>query len=273
MNPPPLSKSLLQSMLVFTIALFLPPSAVCFAQEQNGTSLENPKQALSAGASTTPQPETEKKTELTVRLGNESNQNDGAFGPFTYGLRGRHSFENKLSIEAGYVRLHEPGTPKQNSFLDEAQLTVRLPEHQFMNSGFVIDATVWKNRTIDMYTNLVGLEMTKTGTVSLNAGLYAGSATREEVRGNFVGGQVGVSGTLGPVELALSHLAGRIDSGSYQKSSLEIATNLDFIPRVPVTLTFGVDDRYFDFGGPRPSSDRSDTFIYVTGLELHLEEL
>ena len=48
---------------------------------------------------------------LTIRLANESNKPDGVFGPTTYGIRASHSFENEVTIEAAFMRLHEPGSP------------------------------------------------------------------------------------------------------------------------------------------------------------------
>lgn len=68
----------------------------------------------------------EARSEVLLRLGNESNPVDGVFGPFTYGLRGGHRFDSGYAVEAGYIRMHEPGTPSVRSVLDEAQMTLKM---------------------------------------------------------------------------------------------------------------------------------------------------
>lgn len=226
-------------------------------------------QPTSEGAATTPNEEAQKRNELVVRLGNESNPPDGVFGPFTYGLRGSHQFENELAVEAGYIRMHEPHTPTFESVLDEAQATVRFPEYR----SFTVDAIAWKNRMIDMYTNLLGIEVTRKGEISLSLGGFAGTATREDESGRFRGLQLGASLPLGSVELSTACLFGKIDEGSYRKCGIEGGMELRETSSLPLTVTAAIEERYFDFGNGRSVSEARDEFIFIAGLEIHLERI
>lgn len=216
--------------------------------------------------------ETSPQSELILRIGNESNPVDGVFGPLTYGLLGSHTFENQFTIEATYIRLHEPGTPTFVSVLDEAQLTFKTPETQILYGPMVVGVTAWKNRMIDMYTNLGGLEFTRSGKFSLLLGLYLGTATREDISKRFTGGQIGVSTTLGPTQVSASYMPGMIEDGSYRKIALEASTDVFKSKKMPLSLTFSLEDRYFDFGNGGPQSDPKDEFIFVTAAEIHLGE-
>jgi hypothetical protein len=226
-------------------------------------------QPTSEGVATTPNEETQKRNELVVRLGNESNPPDGVFGPFTYGLRGSHQFENEFAVEAGYIRMHEPHTPALESVLDEAQATVRFPEYH----SFTVDATAWKNRTIDMYTNLLGVEITRKGEVSFSLGAYVGTAMREDESGRFRGVQLGASAPLGSVDISAACLLGKIDEGSYRKCGIEGGLELRESSSLPLTVTAAIEKRYFDFGNGRSVSDARDEFIFIAGLEIHLEKI
>jgi hypothetical protein len=224
---------------------------------------------ISEGATTTPSERTGAESELVLRMGNESNGVDGAFGPFTYGARGSHKFESDYAIEAGFVRLHEPGALTFASVVDEAQATLRFPERH----SYIVAATAWQNRTIDMYTNLVGFEINRKGPIAVLAGAYLGTATREEVTGNFRGGQIAVSRSIGPVGVSVDALLGKIDDGSYRKLGVEASMDLAVDKSVPFTLSLAAEDRYFDFGNGRPVSDPRDEVIYITALEFHVEKL
>ncbi len=210
---------------------------------------------------------------MILRLGNESNPVDGTFGPFTYGLRGIHRFSNQMSLEAGYIRLHEPLTSLNESVLDEAQVSLRLREIQVMNQPIIIGTTAWKNRMIDMYTNVGGIEFTRTGELSVTLGAYYGTATREYISGHFVGGQVGLASSVGPVEFGIAYMGGKIDDGTYRKLALEASTELGHSSQLPLGLTFGIEERYFNFGGGGPISEPQDEFIFIAGIEIHLENL
>ncbi len=228
---------------------------------------------ISEGASSVAAQEPSAHSELVLRLGNETNPVDGPFGPFTYGARANHTFLNHISAEAGYIRLHEPHTLLSSSVLDEAQFTIKSPETEIASQTLIIDVTAWQNRMIDMYTNLFGLEVTRTGTLSTSLGVYLGSANRNDDSGRFIGGQLSFSRTFGPVEFGIAFMSGRINNGYYQKIALETSIHLLDLGQLPLTLTFGIEDRKFDFGSGRSVSDPQDEFIFVTGLELHLEKI
>ncbi len=221
----------------------------------------------SHGTATVPNENVGTKNEFLIRLGNESNPVDGLFGPFTYGVRGMHAFENEFQVEAGYMRLHEPSMQMVNSFLDEAQFTLRFPKQQSILFG----ATLWQNRMIDMYTNVAGIEVTRVDRVSTTFGLYSGTATKNDSKGNFRGAQLAATGTLGIFELTASGFLGKIDEGSYRKLALEGAVDLKEHVHVPATVTLAIEDRYFKFGLEGPESAPADEFIFVTGLEWRFE--
>lgn len=218
--------------------------------------------------------------ELRLRVGNESNQVDGVFGPFTYGLEGHYTFTNGMGIEAAMIRLHEPGSPTFNSFLDEGQLSLKLPEITFLQQRLAFTATIWSNRMIDMYTNVGGIEVAdKWETLAVNLGLYAGAAVRDEVSGRFLGGRLGISHVFGPIELALEQMTGVIRTagdlnslggGVYQKTSLEANAEVNLSNSLPLTLTFSVEKRYFDFGNGGPAIDPLDSYILVLGVEINI---
>jgi hypothetical protein len=221
-------------------------------------------------------------TEVVFHVGNESNQNDGVRGPFTYGLEATHAFRNGVSLEGAYTRLHERGMPKSAFYVDEAQLSLKSPEARVLGQPLVFGATAWKNRMMDMYTNLGGLEVTRSGKIAVNAGVYGGHATLDELRGRFIGAQLGASGSIGPVELAIAHMSGairtpgdasRVGEGRYRKSGIEAATNVHFIGTLPLTVTGSLEKRYFSFGNGGPVADPTDTYIFVTGVEANAGDL
>jgi hypothetical protein len=228
---------------------------------------------ISEGAPNVPKQGSVAQSGLDMRFGNESNPVDGAFGPLTYGLRGNHTFTNKMTAEAGYIRLHEPHTSLTNSVLDEAQLTVKFPETKLVSQPIIIGVTAWQNRMIDMYTNVFGLEAARTGKISTTLGVYFGTATHEDNSGRFIGGQFGISSTLGPIELGMAYMGGRIDTGHYQKIALDVATDLIEIGKIPLSLTFAIEDRKFNFGNGGPVSEPRDEFIFVTGFEFHFRKI
>jgi hypothetical protein len=210
------------------------------------------------------------ENQFVVRLGNESNPVDGFFGPATYGLHVNYLFQNSMSTELTYMRMHEPNTPTFDSVLDDGQFILRFPE---VNT-FTIDVTGWKNRMIDMYTNLVGVELTHKNTISPMIGAYVGTATRDDVSGNFQGLQIGATTNVGFAEIGASCLFGKIDSeGSYRHCGVDAGIDFKAESSVPLTLTFSIEERAFDFGPGRPSNEAADEYIFVTGLEIHLEKL
>ncbi len=218
------------------------------------------------------------RSDLAIRIGNESNRPDGLAGPLTCGVLGSYTFESRLVVDAAYVRLHEPHTPALRSVTDEARATVTLPERPVLGQPLVLAGTAWRNRMIDMYTNLGGLEVTRPdlGPVSLVVGGYAGDASREDVHGGFVGARLALSGESGPVTWELGHLQGRIGSpgagsGAYRKSSAEAGARLFGVRRLSVEGTLAVEDRHFTFGPGRPASAPADALIVVVGLEGHVE--
>ena len=224
----------------------------------------------------------EPQSELVLRLGNESNQPDGIFGPATYGLRANHTFDNQFTAEAGLIRLHEPGTPSLNSFLDEAQFSLGSPELPILGQPIVVTGTAWKNRMIDMYTTVGGLQLRRKGVVTVNTGFYVGGAARLEDAGSFWGLEVGASGEVGPVGWAISHLNGRIarsnapeneSSGFYRKTGVELSIDVHALTALPFSVTFAAEDRYFSFGPTGSASESQDELIFISGLEVHFEAL
>ena len=172
-----------------------------FAMGSRGLSQESNPGTQAAAATETahlksdlasPSEAPEAESELILRVGNESNKPDGPFGPFTYGLIGHHSFANGMALGGDFMRLHEPGEPARSSFLDEAQLTLSLPETEILDQPIVLAGTLWKNRTIDMYTDIGGLEATWKGPLSTLVGVYSGTASREDISHAFIGFQVGI---------------------------------------------------------------------------------
>jgi hypothetical protein len=130
---------------------------------------------------------------------------------------------------------------------------------------------------IDMYTDIGGMEITRKGeALSFNGGLYAGDARREDVNGRFLGFLIGASTTLGPVEVALTQVAGAIRTagdpsglgeGRYFKTAIEGNTDIKVSPHFPLTLTLGLEKRFFNFGNGGPVSDPRDGYILVFGVE------
>ena len=159
----------------------------------------------------------EPSSDIVFRLGNESNQNDGLYGPLTFGFRANHTFNNQIALEAGYIRLHEPGTTGLNSVLDEAQATLKLPESHVLNQPISLATTAWKNRMIDMYIDVVGLQMTRNGELNFNFGIYNGSATLNAVNGRFIGFEAGISGSISPIEISLDQISGKIENEGYYR--------------------------------------------------------
>lgn len=212
----------------------------------------------------------ERQKELIVKLGNESNPPDGLWGPFTYGLGGAYEFNNGLGIEAVYVRMHEPHTSWSQSVLDEGQFSIRAPELK----ACVLGLTAWKNRVVDMYTNLFGIEVSNAGDLNFLAGIYAGTAEREEERKRFTGVQAGMtySFTEGR-EVSLACLVGKIEDGNYRKCGIEGGFDFRSKSTFPITLTASVEERVFDFGKNGSKSSPPDEFIFISGLEMHFENL
>ena len=239
------------------------------ARSDEGT----PKNATSSGAATLPGDGVGGKSEFVLRLGNESNEPDGIFGPFTYGLRASHTFGNGLSFEAGYVLLHEPGTGTEISVLDEAQLTVGSPEASILDQRFLLAATAWKNRMIDLETSLKGIELTWKSPVSVTLGGYLGSASREGFTDDFAAYQIAASASLGPIQFSAGHIRGKMGNGTYRKSALELATDVLTDTSLPTTFTVSLENRYFDFGSGGAVSDPADRWIFVAGVELHFDKL
>ena len=173
-----------------------------------------------------------------------------------------------METEAEYIRLHEPGTSTFTSVLDEAQLTLKLPETRILNQSIILAGTAWKNRMIDMYTNVGGLEFTRIGPLSLTAGFYLGSATREDAWSRFVGVQLGAGASIGPFEVAAAHMNGKMTDGHYRRTAIGAATNIHDSKSLAISLTFDIESRYFNFGNGGPASDPQDEFIYVSGIEI-----
>ncbi len=128
-----------------------------------------------------PAAEHENSNEILFRLGNESNPVDGFWGPITYGVRGNYQFQNQVNVEAGYIRLHEPHTKSSESVLDEAEFAIRSPEIH----SWIFGAIRWKNRMIDMYTDLSGIEISYKADISVLGGVCAGRALLEETEQDF----------------------------------------------------------------------------------------
>jgi hypothetical protein len=217
--------------------------------------------------------------ELIIRVANESNQTDGLLGPFTYGIKGSYEFRKGPVIEGTFIRLHEPGSPFIASFLDEGQLTIQFPGLLSRVQPLTIAGTAWINRMIDMYTNLGGIEFSRDGKIiSLNAGLYAGTATREEASGRFLGAELALSRSFGPVEIAIVQMngvirtpgdPGSLGGGRYSKTGLEAAIAINSAGTLPVAVTLSIEKRYFNFGNGGPKNDPQDAYIFIGGMEIN----
>lgn len=218
--------------------------------------------------------------ELIIRVANESNQIDGLLGPFTYGIKGSYEFLKGPVIEGTFIRLHEPGSPFTASFLDEGQLTIQFPGISCLGQPLTIAGTAWINRMIDMYTNLGGVEFSSDEKIILlNAGLYAGTATREDVSGRFLGAELGISRSFGPVDIAIGQMngvirtpgdPGSLGGGRYSKTRFETAIAFNSAGKLPVAVTFSVEKRYFNFGNGGPKNDPQDAYIFIGGLEINI---
>jgi hypothetical protein len=133
-----------------------------------------------------------------------------------------------------------------------------------------------------MYTTVAGPEVTYTTSSFIwNVGLYAGSASREEVSGRFLGAQIGMSRSFGSLELSLSHFAGLIHTpgdpsslgnGTYHHSGFEVSLPLNLPQHFPMTLTASIERRYFNFGNGGPRNDMIDTYIFVLGAEIAIAQ-
>lgn len=216
--------------------------------------------------------------DLAIRAANESNWADGVFGPFTYGLRGQYDSPSGIEADAVFIRLHEPGTRTFDSFLDESQLSIRFPPLGSTTFG----ATLWKNRMMDMYTTLGGLEFSHPfAPIVIEGGLYAGTASRLDVSGRFLGARLRVSATVGNLELGLEHIAGTIHLpddpttfgvGLLHHTTLDAAMDLSEALKLPLHIMLGLERRYFNFGDSGPVNDLIDTYIVVFGVEVSLSE-
>lgn len=214
--------------------------------------------------------------DLTARLANESNQADGILGPVTYGLIATVS-DNNFELDATFIRMHEPGMQTFNSLLDEGQLMLRYTASKVTSTG----VTFWKNRMMDMYTTLGGVEVQQTvSSAAINVGLYAGGASRFEVAGRFLGAGVELTKEIGNVEIAVSHLAGlmhlpndpnKFGVGKYHHSAVEASMELG--SGLPIRTTLGIERRFFDFGSGGPRSEPIDTYILVLGVEADISKV
>ena len=124
-----------------------------------------------------------------------------------------------------------------------------------------------------MYTNLGGIEFTRKDKVAVTLGGFLGAADREDVSGNFRGVELGLSAPIGLVNTSVACLFGKIDDGSYRKCGIEGGIDFREESSLPITLTFSIEERYFDFGNGGPVSDPRDAYIFITGVEIHLEKL
>jgi hypothetical protein len=68
-------------------------------------------------------------------------------------------------------------------------------------------------------------------------------------------------------------MEGWIERGRYRRAALEGSTDLFAESKMPLTLTFAIEERYFRFGHDGPVSEPKDEFIFVTGIEVHFENL
>ena len=219
------------------------------------------------------------KFDLSARLANESNWADGFWGPVTYGLIGDVIAESGLELDATFIRMHEPDMTTFNSVLDEGQLSLKYPLSEVMT----MSGTFWKNRMMDMYTTLGGFEAERSfEPLSIDLGLYAGSASRFEDAGRFLGAGIEIGAVIGKLEVALSHVAGLIHMpndprvlgvGKYHKSGIEAAMDLNQSFKFPLRSTLSVERRFFDFGSGGPMSEPIDTYIVVVGIEVGLTDL
>jgi hypothetical protein len=215
--------------------------------------------------------------DLSIRAANESNWADGVFGPFTYGLIGQYSFPAGMELDATFIRMHEPGMRTFDSFLDEGQLSLRMPL-----GSTTFAATIWKNRMMDMYTTLGGLEFSHPlAPITIEGGLYAGTASRYEVSGRFLGARLRVAAEFGNLEIGLEHIAGTIQLpgdptafgvGLLHHTTLDAALDLAESIKFPLHLTLGVERRYFNFGDSGPVNEPIDTYIIVFGAEVSISE-
>ncbi len=227
------------------------------------------------------------KTSVSIHFGNESNPADGPFGPKTYGISVTHDFKTGASLEGGFTRLHEPGMKTFASDLDEAQLTYVLPERKIGGRSTALSGTLWKNRTVDMYTNVLGVEaqqVRKVGEIPVTfmVGAYGGTATRDEDHGRYVGLQVGASATYRVFQLGISYVSGAIHTpgdagvfgtGRYRKISGDFSVNVNEGKRLPFTVSLTVDKRYFNFGRNGPVIDPINKVVAVTGLSVNVGDL
>src|ERR1017187_8920908 len=103
-----------------------------------------------------------------------------------------------MELDALFIRLHEPGIRTFDSYLDEGQLTLRLPPLDSLTFA----ATLWQNRIIDMYTTLAGVELNRSfGQYAIEGGLYGGSASRYDLSGRFLGARIALTAEFGNLEL------------------------------------------------------------------------
>jgi hypothetical protein len=213
-------------------------------------------------------------TELVLRLGNESNGPDGVWGPVTYGVLAGHRFQGGLAIEAGYVRLHEPGWAALKSGVDEAVLALSAPEIHWLGQPFVFSARAWRNRTIDMYTTVGGVEVSRPGRVSFLLGGYAGDAERGPVEQRYVAFQLGAGATFGLLDVGAFLVDGVIGgSGHHTVAGLDAGWNFLTGSRLPITLTLSLQGRSYRFADGGPASHPDDALIAVLGAEVHFENL
>ena len=68
-------------------------------------------------------------------------------------------------------------------------------------------------------------------------------------------------------------LFGKIETGSYRKCGIEGAMDFRESSSLPLTATFGIEERYFDFGSGGSVSAPQDEYIFIVGIEIHLEKI
>lgn len=261
--------STLKKLFGFSALLVLMLSAIGRASDSTATEAAENHQELTR--------------ELTFRIANESNQIDGVFGPVTYGLKGVYEFRAGPTVEGTFIRLHEQGTAFAASFLDEGQLTMRFPAATCLGQPLTIAGTAWINRMVDMYTNVGGVDFSREGKfVSLSAGLYAGTATRDEASGRFLGVELGIERSFGAVDVSLSQMSGvirtlgdpsGIGEGRYSKTGIDAAFSFNRATKFPLAVTMSIEKRYFNFGNGGPANDAKDAYIFIAGMEITVQHI
>ncbi|MBC7658501.1 MAG: hypothetical protein H7249_02210 [Chitinophagaceae bacterium] len=259
-------------LFLFLVPRCDPAEAQNKPNTSSGQSSSPAKSPLSKENSNPDEGQTELSSDLRFRVANESNHPDGPFGPLTLGLIGHHSFSNGLGLDADYVKLHEPNSNMKVFYLDEAKLTLTIPGSMFNDLPVSFAATIWENRTIDMYTKVGGLELYWKGPFTILVGAYFGRAEREMLKRHYEGMQIAFAHVIGGFEISAGHLEGKMDQGFYRKSAFQIETHFCEKARFPLAVNIGIEDRIFDFGKGEVKSSSKDELIAIFGIEVHLEK-